>query len=270
MAKIKIRKQSSGQWSVVWSKDYWRHQYILSNEADVPERVQKILSAHGAASRREAERLIREGRVTINGIKAEIGQSAVYGNDEISVDGAPLVQRGKPVYIMLNKPRGYVTTCSDESGRKTVLSLVEDAGARVYPVGRLDITSEGLLLLTNDGDFANAVAHPSHGKIKSYEVLVRGNVDCAEKKLSCPIAVDEHIVKADSVKLLNRTKDGGSLCISVGEGRNRQIRKMCACCGLEVLSLKRISIGPLKLGSLKKGQWRHLTDEEYRSISGRE
>ena len=231
------------------------------------QRIQKILSAHGVASRREAERMIREGRVHINGIPALIGQSADFARDQITLDGAPLVPRGDLIYIMLNKPRGFVTTRSDERGRKTVMSLVEDLDAKVYPVGRLDINSEGLLLMTNDGQFANAVAHPSHGKVKTYEVHVRGDAAGAAKLLRAPIAIDEHIVKASEVSILERSEDGGILSISIVEGRNRQIRRMCDCCGLKVLYLKRVSIGALKLGSMRPGEWRHLTETERRSLS---
>ena len=230
------------------------------------QRIQKIISAHGAASRREAEKLIRDGRVTVNGAIAMIGQQAEYGRDEIAVDGTPLRPRGKPVYIMLNKPHGFVTTRSDERGRKTVMSLVEDVNAVVFPVGRLDIDSEGLLILTNDGDFANSVAHPSNGKTKTYEARVRGDAAGAISLLCSPIAIDTHIVKASSARLVERFKDGGIISISIIEGRNRQIRKMCSFCGLDVVSLKRVSIGALELGSLKTGEWRHLTEAEFRSV----
>jgi len=232
------------------------------------ERLQKILSAHGAASRREAERLILSGQVTVNGETAKIGQSARYGVDEIAVRGAPIGPAAEPVYIMLNKPAGYITTMRDDRGRRTVMDLVKDAGAKVYPVGRLDMDTEGLLLLTNDGQFANAVAHPSFNKAKTYEARVRGDAAGAAVLLRAPIEVDSRIVRAGSVKLAGRTAGGGVLLITINEGRNRQLRKMCAACGLEVLSLKRLSIGPLELGALKTGKWRRLTDEERRSLLG--
>ena len=233
----------------------------------MPERIQKILSSYGIASRREAERMILAGRVTVDGIPAVLGQSAQPGIDDIVVDGAPLARRAANTYIMLNKPRGYVTTMNDEHGRKTVASLVSDAGVRVYPIGRLDINSEGLLLMTNDGAFANTVAHPSSNTSKTYEVSVSGDVAEAISALSSSMMVDSHVVCAASVVLKKRTERGGVLCISIHEGRNRQIRKMCAQCGLEVLSLKRVSIGEVRLGSLKTGQWRYLTQEEIKLIS---
>ena len=231
-----------------------------------PERLQKILSAHGVASRREAEKMILEGRVRINGVPATLGQSAELGLDEISVDDLPLAAADEPVYIMLNKPRGYVTTSSDEQGRKTVMSLVQDVGIRVFPIGRLDMNSGGLLLLTNDGEFANIVAHPSYNKFKTYEVKVRGDAQRAALLMRKPIEIDNHTVQAKKVELSKVTEVGGVLKITVSEGRNRQIRKMCAACGVSVQTLKRISIGTLKLGSLKPGLWRHLTEEEVQSL----
>jgi len=224
------------------------------------ERISKILSAHGVASRREAERMILAGRVTVGGITAQLGQSAEC--HEIAIDGKPLTPQGEFVYIMLNKPRGYVTTMRDERGRKTVRELVAGVGTRVYPAGRLDINSEGLLIMTNDGRFANAVTHPSHNKAKTYRVRVRGDITGAEESLSRPMEIDLHMTRPASVRLLRRTEDGGIFLIRIHEGRNRQIRKMCEQCGLAVESLKRVSIGELKLGTLKSGQWRHLTEAE--------
>jgi len=226
------------------------------------------MSAHGVTSRREAEKMILQGRVTINGVQATLGQSAQFGLDEISVDGAILNNVNKPVYLMLNKPRGYITTVSDDRGRKTVMSLVQDVNTRVYPVGRLDINTDGLLLFTNDGEFANTVAHPSNNKLKTYEVRVRGDVHEAVRLMRFPIEIDGCNVQAKEAILSNVTVDGGVLIITVSEGRNRQIHKMCATCGLFVKTLKRLSIGTLKLGSLKSGQWRYLTAEEVASLQG--
>lgn len=231
-------------------------------------RLQKILSAHGVASRREAERLIRDGRVTVNGNPATPGQSAQYGYDEIAVDGAPLGPAEEPVYIMLNKPRGYITTVSDDRGRPTVMSLVTDAGVKLYPVGRLDMDSEGLLLLTNDGDFAEAVAHPSGGKVKTYEVTARGYTASALAALNRPMVIDTRSIRAASAELMERAGDAAKLRIAIHEGRNRQIRKMCAVCGLKVQSLKRVAIGALVLGLLETGQWRRLTEDEVLSLTG--
>ena len=235
----------------------------------MPERIQKILSAHGIASRREAEKMILSGRVAIGGVPAVLGQSAEFGIDEIAVDGIPLTNNIAPVYIMLNKPLGYVTTMRDERGRKTVADLVSGVGARVYPVGRLDMDSEGLLLMTNDGAFANVVAHPSNNILKTYEVAVRGDAGGAIAMLRQPMQIDSHIVRAVSVARSERADDGDILTVTVSEGRNRQIRKMCALCGLRVRSLKRVSIGGVELGELQTGRWRYLTREEIRSLTGR-
>ena len=237
-------------------------------EACNPERIHKIISSRGLASRRAAEQMIRDGRVTVNGTIAKIGQSAIPGTDDIAVDGVPLAPKEGYVYIALNKPRGYVTTMSDERGRKTVVSLVSDAGLRLYPVGRLDIETEGLLLLTNDGQFANAVAHPSHRVPKTYEAHVRGDAAGAAKLLRTPIEIDSHTVRALSVELAEKTEIGGILIITINEGRKRQIRKMCEFCGLNVSLLRRIAIGPITIGSLKAGQWRYLTDDERKSLMG--
>jgi len=226
------------------------------------ERLQKILSSYGVSSRREAETMIVSGRVKVNGITAKLGQSAIAGKDEITVDGTLLVPRGQLIYIMLNKPRGYVTTMKDEFGRKTVAGLVSGLGSRVYPAGRLDRDSEGLLIMTNDGRFANIVTHPSYNKEKVYEVVVRGDAAGAERLLMLPMVVDSHEVQAVSARLLSCSPGGGVLRITVSEGRNRQIRKMCANCRLIVKALKRVSIGPLELGGLEPGQWRYLTEEE--------
>ena len=234
----------------------------------MPERIQKILSAHGIASRREAEKMIMDGRVTIGGVPARLGQSAQFGIDDIAVDNVPLTTSISPIYIMLNKPVGYIATMNDERGRKTVVELVSGVSARVYPIGRLDMDSEGLLLMTNDGAFANLVAHPSNNITKTYEVTVEGNAAGAVAMLRRPMQIDGHSICAISVEYGARPGNGGILTITISEGRNRQIRKMCALCGLKVRSLKRISIGSVELGALHTGQWRYLTQDEVRSLSG--
>jgi len=230
------------------------------------ERLQKILAAQGVASRREAERLITKGCVSVNGVTAQLGQSADISVDEIKVNGVLLGYIPEHYYIMLNKPRGYITTVSDDRGRKTVMELVSELNVRIYPVGRLDMESEGLLLLTNDGHFANLVAHPSREKLKTYEVCVRGNAAHAIPVLKQPMMVDSHLVQSKSIKLIRQTEKSATLEIAIGEGRNRQIRKMCKNVGLEVVSLKRISIGDVKLDSLPIGKWRNLTDSERFSL----
>ena len=232
------------------------------------QRLQQILSAHGVASRREAERLIRDGRVCVNGLVAVLGQSARCNVDRITVDGVPLAGKEQFVYIMLNKPRGYLTTVTDDRGRSTVMELLHDISIRVYPVGRLDLDTEGLLLFTNDGEFANSVAHPSFNKAKTYQVCVRGNVSEAVRLLTKPIEVDGRMVRAVKAELISESAKGGVLEITINEGRNRQIRKMCAQTGVVVLNLKRTSIGELKLGALETGKWRYLTVKEVKALGG--
>ncbi|MDR2600106.1 MAG: rRNA pseudouridine synthase [Oscillospiraceae bacterium] len=231
-----------------------------------PERLQKILSACGVSTRREAERIITQGRVSVNGEIATLGQSADIQTDVITVDGKWINQDNSFVYIMLNKPRGYLTTVSDDRGRKTVMELVADVHKRIYPVGRLDLDSEGLLLFTNDGDFANKIMHPSYEKLKTYTARVKGDVDKAAALLLEPIIIDDCTVHAKKTKVLKKTINGGTLEITIIEGRNRQIRKMCAHVGLSVQELKRISIDKLNLGTLETGKWRYLTNKEVESL----
>ena len=230
------------------------------------ERLQKILSARGICSRRKAEELILAGRVYCNGAVAVLGDSADPDVDEILVDGKPLPIPKEYVYIMLNKPRGYVTTLSDEKGRPNAAQLI-DCGTRVYPVGRLDMDSEGLLLFTNDGEFANKLMHPKHEVDKTYRVLVDGFTEENLEKLKQPIELDGYLIRKPDVKLL-RTRDRGQaqLLVIIHEGRNRQVRRMCAAAGMNVLRLQRISEGKLKLGTLESGKWRYLTPEEVTLI----
>ena len=238
------------------------------------QRIHKILSAHGVTSRRNAEKLVAQGRVCINGVTAAIGQSADVSVDEILVDGKALKKKDETVYIMLNKPLGYVTTLSDESGRKTVLDLIRDVKVRVYPIGRLDVNSEGMLLMTNDGNFANKIMHPSGNIIKVYQVCVVGDVSAALGRMRGIMRIDSHNVKADFVKVLENNSDYPEvgeigktvLEIGISQGINRQIRKMCAMCDLKVISLKRVSIGSLHLGGLKSGKYRLLSEHEILSI----
>ncbi len=230
------------------------------------ERLQKILSARGIASRRASEEMIAAGRVTVNGRAAALGDSADPESDEILVDGAPLPESADKVYILLNKPRGYVTTLHDERGRKDAAGLVGDCGTRVYPVGRLDMDSEGLLLFTNDGEFANRMLHPSHEVEKTYLVWVTGFAPGAEALLRRPICLDGYEIRPPKVKLKRREGSRALLEITIHEGRNRQIRRMCAAADMEVTRLKRIREGTLELGDLKAGAWRYLTAEEVRQL----
>ena len=226
------------------------------------ERLQKILSGRGVASRRAAEKMIADGRITVNGRGALLGESADPDLDEILLDGRALPSATENVYILLHKPRGYVTTVSDERGRKTVMELVADCPARVYPVGRLDMDSEGLLLLTNDGEFANALMHPRHNVDKTYEVWVTGYHQAAAALLARPISLDGYTIRKPDVKLF--WEDGGKakFLVTIHEGRNRQVRRMCEAADMQVTRLRRISEGNLKLGDLPLGKWRYLTDEE--------
>lgn len=226
------------------------------------ERLQKILSARGLASRRGAEELISAGRVTVNGAAAKLGDSADPNKDIIIVDGQPLNDEPEKVYIMLNKPRGYVTTLSDEKGRKTAASLVADCGKRVHPVGRLDMDSEGLLLFTNDGELTNRLTHPSYEKEKTYIVNVEGQLGDNVAKLREPMLIDGYMTSGAKV---SRVADG-RLKITIREGRNRQVRKMCAQVGLRVLRLIRVSEDGLELGKLPKGKWRYLEPWELERL----
>lgn len=226
------------------------------------ERLQKLLSAAGICSRRAAESYILDGRVTINGVPAELGQRADLERDEIRVDGVLLAGREEFVYLLLNKPRGYVTTLSDEKGRKNVADLVRECGARVYPVGRLDLDSEGLLLMTNDGDLMQHLIHPSHEVNKTYHVSVYGAVGGAARRLEALRDLDGEAIHPAQVKVLRQTGQTAELAVTIHEGKNRQVRRMCAACGLNVKRLRRVQEHTLKLGDLASGQWRYLTEEE--------
>ena len=227
------------------------------------ERLQKIIAAAGMMSRRTAEEYISAGRVSVNGRPAVLGDRADPEKDRILVDGKDLPSTGEKVYIMLNKPKGYVTTLKDEKGRRDVSQLVADLGVRVFPVGRLDMNSEGLLLMTNDGDFANRVMHPSHEVTKTYYTWVSGsNIERAAEALRLPMELEGYRTRPARVELLKRLPEGAVLSISIHEGRNRQVRKMCGAVGLEVTRLKRVAEGGLELGELPPGKWRHLSSEE--------
>ena len=220
------------------------------------ERLQKILSAWGVASRRAAEEWIKAGRVSVNGRTAALGDTADPEKDDIRVDGKQLPRQEKLLYLMLHKPRGYVTTLHDEKGRPDAARLVADCGARVYPIGRLDMDSEGLLLFTNDGAFANLLMHPSHEVEKAYEVLVSGFSPEKLPLLERPIVLDGYHIRPQKARLE----------VVIHEGRNRQIRRMCQAAGMEVLRLKRTREGSLTLGDLPAGKWRSLTQAEIEKL----
>lgn len=230
------------------------------------EKLQKIIAARGLASRRRAEEMIAAGLVTVNGKAASLGDRADPETDRILVEGKPLPPLREYVYIMLNKPRGYVTTLSDEKGRPNAAQLVADCGCRVYPIGRLDMDSEGLLLFTNDGDFANRVMHPSQEIEKTYEVKVTGFSESGFERLAQPMELDGYRIRPPKLKLQSVSGAIGRFQITIHEGRNRQIRRMCDAAGMKVLRLKRIKEGSLELGTLPSGKWRYLSPEEQNCI----
>ena len=230
------------------------------------ERLQKIIAARGLCSRRQAEKWIEEGRVRVNGNTAHLGDSADLSEDVIEVDGKRLPKAGKKVYLMLNKPRGYVTTLSDEKGRKNAAELVAGCGTRVYPVGRLDMDSEGLLLFTNDGEFANLMMHPRHEVDKVYRVWVTNFAPEKLEALAEPIELDGYMIKKPKVRPVRTEPTRAILDVTIHEGRNRQVRRMCQAAGLEVARLKRIAEGQLRIGDLKTGAWRCLEPKEIEQL----
>ena len=230
------------------------------------ERLQKILSRCGLFSRREAEQVITAGRVQVNGVPAVLGQRADPVCDEICVDGRLLKGAPEWCYLLLHKPRGYVTTLSDEKGRANVAELVAGCGTRVYPVGRLDLNSEGLLLMTNDGALTQKLTHPSSQIEKEYLVRVTGDVERALPILRQNMKVDGQHLHGAKVSEKRRRGETTLLSMTISEGKNRQIRRMCAHAGLYVVRLKRIREGTLYLGSLRPGCWRYLTEAEVSEL----
>ncbi len=231
------------------------------------ERLQKLISACGLASRRRAEDWITAGRVTVNGEKARLGDRADLDRDRVEVDGRPLRPGGERTYLMLNKPRGYVTTLSDEKGRKTVADLVSGCGVRVWPAGRLDLDSEGLLLLTDDGALTQRLLHPSHQVEKEYLVWVTGDVRRALPILSAPMELDGERLLPAAVRRGRTSGAVSQLSITIRQGKNRQVRRMCAQAGLAVLRLKRIREGSLSLDrTLAPGAWRRLRPQEILQV----
>lgn len=229
------------------------------------ERLQKLLSAAGVCSRRQAEEYLRAGRVTVNGAPAALGDKADTERDVVALDGRPIGPAVQKVYLMLYKPRGYVTTLADEKGRPAVGDLTKDCGVRVYPVGRLDMDSEGLLILTSDGTFAQRLAHPSHETEKEYHVTVTGRLEGCRERLAALRALEDGtpIVPA-KVEVVSRQGNRLVLSVTIRQGLNRQIRRMCAMADLRVERLVRVREGSLLLGGLPPGKWRFLTAEEVR------
>lgn len=235
--------------------------------ADNKIRLQKFLSEAGIASRRKAEEMIRNGSVKVNGKIAQIGDSVDAKKDVITVKGKKVIKQSSMRYILLNKPRGYVTTTDDELGRKCVLELVKDVKERIYPVGRLDRVSEGALIMTNDGAFANAMMHPSKHVPKTYRVTVRPEPTSEQIDiLSTGVEIDGRMTSPADVYIISKEEGRAVLEIVLYEGRNRQIRRMCEALNLEVARLRRIAVGSVKLGMLPTGQWRDLTPQEVESL----
>ena len=232
------------------------------------ERVQKLIAAGGLCSRRTAEAWIEAGRVTVNGHRIALGDRADPDTDIIAVDGRAVNARARKVYVMLHKPRGFVTTLSDERGRRTAAELVRGCGTRVFPVGRLDRDSEGLLLFTNDGALAQRLLHPSHQVDKVYEVTVTGGLTGAASRLAAVDELDGEAIVPAQVRELSRTGEKAVLEVIIHQGKKRQIRRMCAQVGLEVARLKRVAEDGLMLGDLPCGHWRYLTGEELDIIKG--
>ena len=234
------------------------------------ERLQKLIAGAGLCSRRTAEDWIRQGRVCVNGSPAHLGESADPDCDLITVDGEALHPLCERRYLLLNKPRGYASTLRDERGRPTVAELVRECGVRVYPVGRLDLDSEGLLLLTNDGEWMQRILHPKYGIEKAYQVTVAGAVAGAAERLAALRALDGEPIAPARVRLLRRGSETAELEIVIHQGKNRQIRRMCAQEGLYVKRLRRVREHTLCLGALPEGQWRELTEAERASFMEQE
>ena len=230
-------------------------------------RIQKYISDKGVMSRRAAEKEIDLGNITVNGIVASLGDKMDPLVDVLLWKGKPIEEQNKKYYILLNKPTGYITSMSDNFGRKTVTELVKDIPGRVYPAGRLDYASEGALILTNDGDFANKVIHPSFSHEKIYHVYVHGRVSKEQIAFLCEMKkLDEEDISPVAVKQLRSYDTHAVLEFKLNEGKNRQIRRMCESAEIKIMQLKRVSIGKVHVGDLPSGAWRHLTSDEIRSF----
>jgi 23S rRNA pseudouridine2605 synthase len=234
-------------------------------------RLQKFFTDNKIMSRRSAEKVIEAGNVKINGTIAKLGDKVDPENDIVEYNGKIIKNNSSSKkYIMLNKPLGYVTTTSDEKGRPTVLELVSDLGERVYPVGRLDMYSEGLLILTNDGELTNRLTHPKNNMNKTYSVVIKGEIsNDTLHMLNSPMEIDGYKLRPVKVRVVSIKNGNTNALFTLSEGRNRQIRKMCEKCGLTIMRLTRISIGKLKLGELERGKYRHLNKNEIDYLLGK-
>lgn len=234
-------------------------------------RLQKFMAQCGVASRRASEEIIARGRVSVNGEVIDyMGYEVDPDCDTVEVDGVKIQPEAKKYYILLNKPKGYVTTVSDEFDRPTVMELVRDVHARIYPVGRLDYDTAGLLIMTNDGDFANILTHPSHAVNKAYIAQLDALPDADSLNvLRNGVLLDGKLTSPAKVEVLKPTKRGCEIKVTIHEGRNRQVRRMFEAIGATVVSLKRISVGNVTLGNLPEGKWRHLNDAERQKLVGR-
>ena len=234
-----------------------------------PVRISKYFTDCGVMSRRAADTAVERGEVKVNGITAELGQKVTPGVDIVTWKGKKIVLPATPakLTIMLNKPRGYLTTLSDDKGRHTVAELVADAGVRLYPVGRLDMDSDGLLILTNDGDLANKLSHPSHNVDKVYLAYVAGHVTVEQmNNMTQPIEIDGKMTSPARVRKAAYNQVETALEVTIHDGRNRQVRRLCEREGLHVRKLTRVAEGPLLLGDLEEGKWRKLSDKEIRKL----
>ncbi|PYG87587.1 pseudouridine synthase [Ruminiclostridium sufflavum DSM 19573] len=230
-------------------------------------RLQKFLAHAGIASRRAAEGIIRQGRVTVDGRTVTDMGVRVSSGDRVAVDGKPVVLEEEKIYIMLHKPAGYVSSAKDQFGRLTVLDLVRDINIRLYPVGRLDYDTSGLILLTNDGDFTYQLTHPKHEINKVYEAVISGAPGEKEIKMfEEGLKIEDYTTSPAKIEIISSLRNNSLVHITIHEGKNRQVRKMCEAIGHKVFSLKRISIGSVALGELPEGKWRRLSEKELKSL----
>lgn len=231
-------------------------------------RLQKYIADCGVASRRKSEELILQGKVKVNGkIVSELGTKVVSGKDKVSVDGKELEPRNSSIYIMLNKPEGYITTAREQFNRPFVMDLLSDVRERVFPVGRLDMDTSGLIILTNDGDFSYKVTHPKHKINKTYIAEIKGFPDSAEmSKFRKGLRIEDYTTAPAEIRLVAKKKFSSIVEIIIHEGKNRQVKKMCEAIGHHVISLQRTALGHLELGSLPLGKWKYLTKNDIEKI----